>query len=601
MSRSKFAVLLVAFGIISPLNALAACDCGSTNSASPCTGSDINVSVTSSSKTITINWGFNSGGEDAYCGQFANGDYWVAPKAGKSLVISQISKSGGYGGDISADINPTTENHGLLDGSNGYGGYKSSEDITGNLPLTITSGGHMLPVRFNAGTDINSAASIVAAVQKSETDTDFCGTKQILGECAEVYNVLTVLSAVPPENGSMMLRPNMSGSSKDLVSLDDLELQKIPSFNAFNGYSSDQAANAVKRWNHHTEVFSLCTLEGKYFSEGGRAYRAHFVSANYAAGVAQSWYNDMASLMSGENSAQEQQKILAAMLSYGLDIYKAVYNDEGENYHYYCSGAGQFLGKFMPPAFLAALSSNSTYRETLKKETERVVGTGYGPNEIEQVKEGPDGRLVWGDGAAGLLNPQDVKRYWTELFKGQCYDGASGGCNSNVGKKTTRDPYGYIDGPPARPGSSYASVVLGPQKSMVAMMFAMPEICEAINSQNLIKYVLRVVRHGVWTQGDKCAPPDPRESSDCDVWENGENCKYYRVTWGPKPDDLHQCIENGPGQNGRYPQLDGAELGVGYKSTQIERAWDEVVGNKNTCPLANRPTAPAEVKVKEGA
>ncbi len=600
MSRGKFAALFVALGIVSPINALAACDCGSTNSASPCTGSGISVSVTGSDKTITFNWGFNSDGEDAYCGQFASGDYWVAPKAGKPLVVSHISKSGG-GGNISADLNPKTESHGLLDGSKGYGSYTASENITPSLPITITSSTHMLPVRFNAGSNIDSAASVVAAVQKAETDTDFCGTKQIVGECAEAYSILTVLSAVPTNNGSRMLRPNMSGESKDLVSLDDLELNRIPTFNAFNGYTAEKLEGAARRWSHHTEVFSLCSIEGKYYSEGGRAFRAHTVSANYAAGVAQAWYNDMASLMSGENPGAEQQLLLAAMLSYGLDIYKAVYNDAGENYRYYCSGAGQFLGKFMPPVFLAALSNNNVYRETLKQEAKNVVGTGYGPNELEQVKEGVDGRLIWGDGAAGLLNPQDVKRYWSELFGGQCYAGASGSCNPNIGKKTTRDPHGYIDGPPAQPGSNYASVVLGPQKSMLAMMMAMPEICETVNDQRLVKYVLRVVRHGVWTQADKCAPPDPRENSNCNVWESGENCTYYGLTWGPKPDNIHQCIENGAGQNGRYPHYDGTAIGVGYKSTQIERAWDEVVGSKNNCSIANRPNPPEGVQITNGS
>ena len=408
MSLTKFAILAVALGAIVPFKAFAACDCGSTNTASPCTGSEINVAVTNSGNAINFNWGFNSGGEDAYCGQFANGDYWVAPKPGNSLVITSITTSGG--GGISADVNPKTESHGLLDGSNGYGSHTASENIIGSLPLTVTSGGHMLPVRFDAGTGISSAASVVAAVQRAETDTYFCGTKQILGECAEAYNILTVLSAFPTNNGARLLRPNMSGETKDIVSLDDIEVQKLPTFNGFNGYDADQAASAVKRWSHHTEVFGLCTLEGKYYSEGGRAFRAHYVSQNYAAGVAQGWYNDMASLMSGENTAADQQKILASMLSYGLDIYKAVYNDDGDNYRYYCSGAGQFLGKFMPPVFLAALSTNSTYRETLKKESERVVGSGYGPNELEQVKEGPDGQLVWGDGAAGQAAdhvPQD--------------------------------------------------------------------------------------------------------------------------------------------------------------------------------------------------
>ena len=36
-----------------------------------------------------------------------------------------------------------------------------------------------------------------------------------------------------------------------------------------------------------------------------------------------------------------------------------------------------------------------------------------------------------------------------------------GNGNVNFGKKTTRDPYGYIDGPANLPGSSYMGVAMG--------------------------------------------------------------------------------------------------------------------------------------------
>ena len=66
----------------------ASCDCGSTDENNPCTGQSIGVTVTAKTPNggtavdSVYNWSFNSGGGDANCGQFANGDYWVSPAAG---------------------------------------------------------------------------------------------------------------------------------------------------------------------------------------------------------------------------------------------------------------------------------------------------------------------------------------------------------------------------------------------------------------------------------------------------------------------------------------------------------------------------------------
>lgn len=596
-------IVLILFCSLGATKLYAACDCGSTDSSSPCTGTSIDVPVSGSDKTVTFNWEFNSGGGDAYCGQFANGDYWIAPRQNGSLVLTGVDSAGA--GGTTADINPVTHSHGLLSGGNNYGSHNPAENIVSGLPVNVLDSGYRVPTRDMPSEAVHAslpyAASIVAAAQRQETSSHYCGTKLIVGECAEAYNVLTVLPAVPPQNGSTMLRPNIMGATKDIIFMDDLVLSRLPKLSYFDAMDSNAVETARQRWAHHTEVFSLRVSNGEFFSEGGRAFRAHLVTSDYAAGVAVDWYADMAALFSGKLSSDDQAKLLASMLSYGLDLYKGVYDDNGEHIRYFGSGAGQFLGKFMPPVLLAALSNSIEYKTVLKTES-NTVGTGLGPNELEQVKVGPDGRLVWGDGKAGQLSEEDIRRYWGELYGGKCYAGASGTCNPNIGKKTTRDPYGYIDGPPAKPGTSYASVVLGPQRAMVSMMFAMPEICETINNKNLVDYVLRVDRHGTWTRDDPCAPPDPREGA-CDPWRDGLGCKYYRVTWGPSADNIHQCITNGPGQNGRYPHFDGTPISIGYQSPQIEKNWDRIVGEKTRCDGSSdgRPRSPSNVQVTKNA
>ncbi|MDY0302492.1 MAG: hypothetical protein RBR98_01755 [Candidatus Moranbacteria bacterium] len=554
--------------LIFPNFSQAACDCGSTDSANPCTGQSISVTVTAGTPNGGVavnniyNWSFNSGGGDAFCGQFANGDYWVAPAAGQTEVaVTGITSNG----NVSADLNPRLESMGLLDGSKNYGNYSASENIIPILPQSYSG--------------INS---IVAAIKRNEALEGNCGTAAIVGECADSYNVLTVLNSVPENAGSTVIRPNITGETKELLTFSDFDFSRLPSYDFLTGLDATGYETIRRRWSHSTEIFGLgSSLNGNSgYSEGGRAFRAHTQIDDYGGGVAVAWNNNMMNLFSDSNALEEKMPAISAMLAYGLDIYHSIYDSPLETSRTWLTGATQHPGKLLPPVFLSALAKNRSYADNLKTVSQHVHDPGkMGPPELAQVVTGKTDYL-WGD-IPSLSGIYFQGSYWANLFASQCYDGALGVCNPSLGSKTMFDPYGYIDGPPNKPGTSYIGSSLGIQKAFVAIMILMPEIREIVNYPQLITYVDRILNEGIKTADDPCVTPDSRENLEtCDAYRN-TGCLYYGVTWGPINviDVTSDCITTPThpyNKAGRFTELDGTHIGMTYTSGQVESNWNTI-------------------------
>ncbi len=516
-------------------------------------------------KNAVFNWSFNSGGRNAECGQFANGDYWIAPANNQNdVTITAITTTSA--GNISADVDPVMETIGLLDGSNNYGNYAPQENIIPNLPISYKG--------------INS---IVAAIQRNENVEGTCGTKNIRGECVDAYNVVTILPFVPANAGRDMIRPNITGENKTLLTLNDFDFSRIPSKQYLTGTDASGYESIRQRWSHSTEIFGLLSGTDSIYSEGGRAFRSHILIDDYAAGVASTWISDMMIMFSDDNSLAEKQSALAAMLSYGLDLYHAVYDTpEAVTRHWY-QGAGQHVGKFLPTVFLAALLTDSSYANKLKQETSNInaiYGNDYGPHELGQIHKGVN-RPVWGD-FTEYKGTYFHGAYWNSLVKSQCYDNATGICNPSIGKKNQLDPYGYVDGPPNKPGAGYMPIALGIQRGIVATMHLMPEIWEIINYKSIVDYVLRIDQYGIITNDDECVTPDTREDfGKCDPYRN-KGCIYYGVTWGPTdPTNMQSdCIktETPPYTKvGRFSNLHGTPVIPVYTIKQVENNWFKIV------------------------
>jgi hypothetical protein len=135
---------------------------------------------------------------------------------------------------LSCDADPVTEKHGLLSGKNAYGSYDASENVLPTLPQTYKPA---------AG----SCVSLVAAMQRDEAATSKGGTGAILGEVADAYCVVTVLAAAPKNGGANMIRPNITGAHKELLTWDDFNLERLPKYDFLKGRTDEQWAGTTMR------------------------------------------------------------------------------------------------------------------------------------------------------------------------------------------------------------------------------------------------------------------------------------------------------------------------------------------------------------------
>jgi len=173
-----------------------------------------------------------------------------------------------------------------------------------------------------------------------------------------------------------------------------------------------------------------------------------------------------------------------------------------------------------------------------------------------------------------------VMRYWTEFRSAACYAGADGTCNPAVGQKTAADPHGYIDGPPAYPGVGSLKSTLGTQRSFASIMLLCPHVREIVNSDDVIEYVDRLHRHGLWASPDPVNPITivDDQSSTCDTWgaNAGEGCLGFRTAWGPREDDVRFAISNET-QSRFEADAHGSAVNPTYTSALTELHWDVII------------------------
>lgn len=530
------------------------------------------------SRDSHFNWEFqSSGGGAARIGQFACGSYWVAPAVGDSGVrVVSLTGNPGWNDLVSCDADPVTESHGLLDGSNHYGSYNAAENIVPRLPLT-----------FSPASD--SCVSLVAAMQRNEAETSKGGTKAIVGEVVDSYCIVTILPDAPKNDGADMIRPNITGATKEFLTWADFDLSRIPTYDFLAGKDPQGWKDAQTRWRSSIEIFGMLTetvpgdvKSWRKFSEGGRAFRAHNLIHDYAAGMTRAFNDDLLALFSKENTLEEKKPALAAMLAFGLDIYHARY-DYGTRFRKgWSSGAGQSGGKFLPPVLLAALLRDQSKAHVLRKVA--IDGHGQdkallGPQVLRQLTRGVTGVLLWGDGPPYLRDGNKMTemewRYWADFKGSSCFDGAVNPGNPSRGKKTAADPYGYIDGPANKPGSAYMAVSFGGVRGLAAAMILMPEIRSIVNTDDPIEYADRVTRHGLWTSPDPVAIPTVEDQTNgSTTWWSANGCVDWGVKWGVNPDDIRFAIEDG---TGRFKSMHGQPLKTGYESSQAQKNWETIL------------------------
>lgn len=518
-------------------------------------------------------WRFeSSSGLEVRSGTFAGGETWIAPAVGDTAVRLVSLTGSGRDGEtdwIALDDDPKPNAHGLLpygfdiwgaagtppsdrspDGESGqqYRSNDSSQNDIGNLPLLYTA-------------EQGSCISLVASMQRNEPETSLSGTKQTNGAQVDAYCIVTVLPEPPPNNGSDMIRPNIVGDSKEFLTWSDFDLSRLPSFEWLGERDPVELEALASNWRHSTEVFAMGVKYGEddysSSSEGGRAFRPMILHSDYGAFQANEQNEALLELF-GTNSFAEKSKLLAVLLSRGLDNWNHVYGSTDEGY--WGSGAGQSAGQSTISYFATALLVDPEKREAMRKTAALTHSNSHSRfkagGEIRQVMRGVTGVLLWGDGHQAVEEVDTVvteakTRYWGELLAGKNFTGATGS-GSNNGQKTARDPHRYIDGPGYLPGENYMSTMSGPTLFLGALMIMIPEVRYAVGTDGPIEYGDRLYRVGVWTYPDPVAPPTNVDFSGCNTYLNqgapAGGCLEWREQWGPLKDDARRAHENGIGR-----------------------------------------------------
>ena len=536
----------------------------------------------SRTRPTTLVWEFESeSGAAPLYGQFACGSWWVAPAGADTGVTlnSLVASNVGETHFISLDDNPNpwatsvvpwqnwSVNSGLYPTTPSYyatwGNADPTQDHLSTLPRTYTPGA-ALAISLVAGVERNGAEEGVAP-SYSVGDTN--GTR---GGQMSAWMWVTVLAEAPPENGINSIRPNLVGTTKDLLTWDDFDLTRLPSRSDVTLSNSTEYDTRADTWLHSTQIFAMRQWNGVSFqsySEGARAMRAASQHDAYSVSWAGSFRGSVFSLMS-ENTVNQKKKLLASVLAHGLDMYHLVFAN-GDYPSTWSSGAGQWMGQSTGSAFAAALLVDPAKKNRMRRmivDNYGANGDLRGPQEMRQLMRGQTGVVLWGDSHdpvdfAKSSTTDSERRYWSELV-GHCrFRDSINPPRSGTAQKTAADPYGYVDGNGISPGADYMSSTAATYVSTARMLLYMPEMLEVYNSPELIEYADRLVRHGIWALPDPVAIPavvDQYGSGCSPFYGNAPGCTEWRVTWGPLPNDARYAFEDNAG--GRFPHRHGLKL-----------------------------------------
>lgn len=556
---------------------------------------------------LQIEYTLSSEGASVLCGRFANGDYWVAPMFGKdSVTVDSVTVTGNGFDGVFFDENPTVSSQGLLPPRNDSGGTERDYD---NYVAEET-----LTLPFTSSED----TSFVVGVRQDINDE--CGTTFVSGNCVEAYSFITILDEVPPTYGKRLLRPPIDEATKYLFNVDtDMRFEEWPSLSNMTGTDTAGLAAIQNRWNHCTEILSMGGPEGEGYSEGGRAFRCNDLIDDYSANRAQIMYNDLMTLFSDDNTWQEKDEAVYAMINNFMDVFFSVYDcDTGtcNTINTWKSGAGQWLGRGPNAVIWASFMKDLRYANILSRIPEDYAGLDNGAyQEVEQLNIGHQGQIIWGDGADELLPDSrgPLIQYISDYSGSPCRQNDYADCPESKtdipGQRTSRDPFNRIDGPPEFPSAIYSSVISGPLRGFAVVLEILPRAKRVVNyDNNIASYVTRVHYEGALSLPDDCAPEDTREPEECAIYKiisTGHNCEYFSLesttgiaTYGPIPTDLtyKSCITNGTtwtrdendvwtmrlavegeanyGQVGRFAWANGTPINLNNISPQVETNFE---------------------------
>ena len=376
-------------------------------------------SVSRTSAGITFTWTFNCGGKQCTYGQFVTGDYWVVPIDQNgvnhgSVTITGITPNGEQHGaqvNPTIDVNRTNNKQGLM---NMYGSYSKALNVMTMLPYQAKPG------------------QSIAKIASRTTD---CGPTASAPGCVSTGNILTILNTIPPNGGATVFRPPFHGNWKPLYTTDKVRFERLPKLPRLgNGTAPVGGAEGYQAWV--VPQYGLAHGPYGFEQEFYRTMSPSLVMNNYAANQAQQYLDNMLRVFGNESNANKAAAVYTLMQK-GIDNYGVF--KMGVRFS---SGAGQHLGKAPAVAFFAAMYDDAVVLNEIKAIAKDPKYVGFF-QEYTQIRRGPTGAVVWGDGYTDL--GENERRYWAGHF-GE-YKARVRGIGGYDNNGANSDPYGYIDGP----------------------------------------------------------------------------------------------------------------------------------------------------------
>ena len=382
------------------------------------------------------------------CGQFANGDYWVAPDSPSGTVIITAMTPKFTGTTNGWQVNPTDV------ATQGFDG-RTNLDLPGvHFDASLVPA---LPYTARAG------QSIVKAV--STTDN----TRLPLQTAA----VLTVLASIPVNNGATLLRPPYFGLDKPLRSINDIHLEKLPQL--------APPPNDVPTLASLHSRFQRVQLDTQTDWDGEDIHPIDNLPV-YGAEVAIENTVAVLRLMLND-SAQDKLPLAIDLVEYGQDLSAAL--RAGLNFE---ALGGHRHGRKLVLSLTAALLEDAGIASQVHDAPYNTFQEDGHVHESKVTK----GLVLWGAPATSSAGCEEAD-YW--------YDQDTGS-----GSRDCADPYDYIDGGYI-PGDDYQLCCeFMAFRAMGVALRLMPELQQTWNNNNFLTYVDRMVNCGAHTLPDPYAP-----------------------------------------------------------------------------------------------
>lgn len=516
--------LFLLLGLLFAGDAFADADCGSTNPASPCTG----TSHTHNVDGVTFTWAYTCSGGACQHGRFWDGTTWVRHASGGSVVFSSVTPDGATDGlekNPATGANATSFTQGLYTLTGGDATYSAALDLSTQLP-------------YSAAAD---NGSYVKAQAYSGTTCD----RGAAGDnCLNAYDVTTVVVDVPNDgaNGGNTFRPGMAGGTKLFVTLSDIDLTLLPRMSAI---TAGTYSTILNRWRDPMVEY----FQGKNGDLGQRWVPVTNGLNSYSAYRGEQNIQDLFGVFSSDALTADKSNAVYAMLQYGMDIYAGF--TQGVEW---VTGAGQGQGKWHPMVLFATLyngASESTVKSTVASAATGASATGNGSNvkftELHQIRPNIYGLPIWGghpgsatvsDGCSGG-SYNSTGTYWSNYSIGVLRNSTA------TGNRACGDVYDIIDGIAHQPGAVYSSCCSsGVYVSIGLAMKIWPEFRIAANYPTFLNFVERIQNGAGWwaPTSDLVAIADPRETTTCNPYTTAQTsstgCLYFGNTWG------HDTINN---------------------------------------------------------